>query len=49
MAQIDVLVAAAGEVEADVLAVAVAEPATPFSGPADALDRELGVRDSREP
>src|SRR5262245_36081041 len=42
MAQIDVLVAAPGEIEADVLAVAVAEPATPFSGPAGALDRELG-------
>ena len=41
MAQIDVLVAAPGEIEADVLAVAIAEPATPFSGPGDALDREL--------
>src|SRR5690348_13987954 len=42
MGAIEVLVAAPGEVEADVLAVAVADPATPFSGPAAALDEELG-------
>ena len=41
MAEIDVLVAAPGEIEADALAVAVAEPATPLSGPAAELDDEL--------
>jgi leucyl aminopeptidase len=42
VAEIEVVVAAPGEIEADVLAVAVAEPATPFSGPAGKLDEELG-------
>ena len=42
MGEIQVLVAAPGEVEADVLAVALTEPATPFSGAAAALDQELG-------
>jgi leucyl aminopeptidase len=41
MGKIDVVVAAPGEVEADVLAVAVTEPASPLSGPASELDREL--------
>src|SRR5436190_24016066 len=41
MGEIQVLVAAPGEVEADVLAVAVAEPASPLSGKAAELDREL--------
>src|SRR4051812_23417159 len=42
MGEIQVLVAAPGEFEADVLAVAVNEPATPFPGAAAALDQELG-------
>jgi leucyl aminopeptidase len=41
MGEIEVVVAAPGEIEADVLAVAVAQPATPFSGPVAELDREL--------
>jgi leucyl aminopeptidase len=41
VAEIDVLVAAPGEVEADVLAVAVTEPADPLSGVVADLDREL--------
>src|SRR3954464_237426 len=41
MGEIQVLVAAPGEVEADVLAVAITEPATPFAGQAAALDQEL--------
>ena len=49
MGEIHVLVAAPGEVEADVLAVAVPEPAA-LTGPAATLDRELdeirGNRDS---
>ena len=40
MGEIHVLVAAPGEVEADVLAVAVPEPAA-LTGPAATLDREL--------
>jgi leucyl aminopeptidase len=41
MAGIDVLVSAPGEVDCDVLGVAVAEPATPFSGRLAGLDDEL--------
>jgi leucyl aminopeptidase len=41
VAEIDVLVAAPGALEADVLAVAVPEPATSLSGPAAELDAEL--------
>jgi leucyl aminopeptidase len=42
MGEIEVLVAAPGEVEADVLAVAIPEGGAPLSGPAAELDRELG-------
>jgi leucyl aminopeptidase len=41
MGEIEVLVAAPGEVEADVLAVAVPQPPSPLAGPAAELDSEL--------
>src|SRR6266542_1189253 len=41
MGNIDVLVAAPGEIEADVLGVAVSDPAAPLSGSAAELDRDL--------
>src|SRR5690349_15598329 len=41
MGEIEVVVAPPGDVEADVLVVAVPQPATPLSGAAAELDREL--------